>query len=203
MNSATINRKNMGKWATTLVALGFASLVFPSGASADHRVVVSAGGHSRAGHLGAYGMPVRSVTVLPSCDERARRIWREPVYAVRSVRVEIPPVVVTERIPRYNGWGRIVGYDLVERVVEPGRNVWRNERVLVQAGYWETVVDRACASPNHGRGAFENVVFRPVPRSGPSYLKIQKSRPHDRLTRDTWPRRVHDRDLQVRVRLDR
>ena len=203
MNGAKTSRQSMSKWATTFVALGFASLVFPSGASADHRVVVSAGGHSRAGHLGAYGMPSRSVTVLPSCAERARRIWREPVYEVRRVRVEIPPVVVTERIPRYNGWGEIVRYDLVERVAESGRSVWKNERVLVQAGYWETVVDRLCASSNHRRGAFDNVVFRPVPRRGPSYLKIQKSRPHHRLTRDSWPRRVHGRDLRVRVRLGR
>jgi hypothetical protein len=182
MNSANRTYEPKRGLMTAALALGIASLLFPSGASADHRIGPSVEVWAPIRASLTYDVGRRGITVLGGCENRSRQVWREPVYDIRRIQVETPPVVVTERIPRYNGWGVVVRYDLVERAIEPARRVWKNERVLIQPGYWDTVVERTC-----GRGAHGHAAFRLAQRAGHRHLKIQKSRPRHRLARRTWP----------------
>ena len=187
MNSANETSGRKSRLMTATLALGIASLLFPSGASADHRIGASLGIWTPKRASLPCDVGRRGVTVLGGCKERPRRVWREPIYEIRRIQVEIPPVVVSERIPRYNRWGEVVGYDLVERVIEPARRVWKNARVLIQPGYWDTVVQRVCGRAGHGRGMHRHAAFRPAPWAGQRHLKIQKSRPRHRWVRSRRP----------------
>lgn len=83
------------------------------------------------------------------CSERPRQVWREPVYEVREVFVDVPARVERQRVPVYCSRGRVIGHRWVE-VVVPARREVRLEKVLVRPGYWDTVVERICPEPrNH------------------------------------------------------
>jgi hypothetical protein len=137
------------------------------------------------------------------CKERPRKIWRDPVYDTRRVRVVIPPEVETERVPRYSKSGRLIGFDLVRRVVTPGRKAWKTERVLVRAGYWETVVDQVCVKPASTEIVYEKVLVRPGYWSKRACQTIRKSRPHQRLTRRRGTPAFNGPDLGFAVRIER
>lgn len=102
------------------------------------------------------------VVVIPAVyEERPRQVWQDPVYETRRVLVEEPAEVVRERVPRYDRHGRFIGYATVERVVRPARKVWREDRVLVKAGGYVTVVDRVCVQPERKEVVYERVLLTP------------------------------------------
>ncbi len=73
-----------------------------------------------------------------SCDVSAGRVWVEPTYVDRGVRVRVPAVVRTREVPIYDRWGDVVSYRTVEEIVEPAYYTYRRERVLVSDGYYRT-----------------------------------------------------------------
>lgn len=102
------------------------------------------------------------VVVIPAVHEdRARQVWREPIYETRRVLVTEPAEVVTERVARYDRYGRFLGYQTVERIVRPARQVWREERVLVKPGYWERIIERVCVEPERREVVYEKVLVKP------------------------------------------
>lgn len=99
----------------------------------------------------------RTVVIPAQYEERARQIWREPVYEERRTLVQVPPRTEIREVPRYVN-GSLVGYDRQTVVVESGRQEWRTQRVLVQPGRWETVVDRVLVQPERTETVYEQVV---------------------------------------------
>ena len=99
----------------------------------------------------------RTVVIPAQYEERARKIWHEPVYEERRTLVQIPPRTEIRQVPRYVN-GQFAGYDRQVMVVEAGRQEWRTERVLVQPGRWETVVDRVLVQPERTETVHEQVM---------------------------------------------
>jgi hypothetical protein len=114
----------------------------------------------------------RSFGVAPCpttvCENRPRQVWREPIYETRQVWVEIPAVTETRRVARYAYSGRLIGYDHVEVVIVPARRVLRTEQVLVRPGYFETVYERVCHTPQPVRPGFGVGFERYDHRSAPA-----------------------------------
>jgi len=141
----------------SLSALG-AGVLLAGGTSAraDHRVRVDiAGPRVAVGFGDDYGTYARDTS---DCELVARQVWHEPVYEWREVWVDVPAVVEQRRVPRYNAYGELDGYRYVDVVVEPARRVRRSRRVVVEAGYYETVYDRSCDRGGYGVEA----VYSPV-----------------------------------------
>jgi hypothetical protein len=148
----------------------------------------------------AWVMPVYE-TAPTVCTGRVREIWREPVYEERRMLVTLPATVVTRRIPRLNLFSVVVAYDVVKEVVEPAREVWRTERVLVKPGRYETVCEPVFVRPakrivrraaafrgHHGPPCRPPVVHR-------AHVPDYRSRPH------ALPRRHSvDGGLTIRIR---
>ncbi len=129
----------------------------------------------------------RTVEVPAVYEVRPREIRHEPVYEERQVLVELPAEVVRREVSRFDLFGRLIGYDIVEEVVRPARKVWRTERVLIRAGYYEIVNERVLVRPTTTRIVYEQVLIRPAHRPGRVRLAVHKARPYARVTR------VHDR----------
>ena len=72
-----------------------------------------------------------------------------------------PAKVVTERVRRYDRFGRFIGFRRVSRVIEPARRLWKTERVLIRAGYYDTVYERVCAKPAPARVVRESLRLVP------------------------------------------
>lgn len=155
-------------------------------ARADHRVRVDiAGPRVAVGFGDDYGVLARDTS---DCELVSRQVWHEPVYEWREVWVDLPAVVEQRRVPRYSAYGELDGYRYVEVVVEPARRVRRTRRVVVEAGYYETVYDRSCDRGGYGVEA----AYSPV------HVVIEK-RHHHRHHRHRRLRRVA-RALRVAVR---
>lgn len=99
----------------------------------------------------------RIVVVPAQYEDRTRQVWREPIYEDRRTMVEVPPRMETRMVPKYIH-GRFAGYDRQLVVVEPGRKEWRTERVMVQQGGWETVVERVLIVPERTETVYEQVM---------------------------------------------
>jgi len=61
--------------------------------------------------------------------------------------VEVPARVVIRRVPSLDIFGLRIGHEIVEEVIEPARQEWRTERVLVSPGRYETVYERVLVRP--------------------------------------------------------
>ena len=120
----------------------------------------------------AYETRPRVVTVPAVYETRPRRIWHEPIYEVRRVLVTLPAKVVTHRVPEYGFRGPVIGYSTVTTVIEPAREVWRDRRILVQAGYYETIYDRILIKPATTRTVFERVLVTPGHRARPRCASV-------------------------------
>lgn len=170
-------------------------------ARADHdqfAVGVSVNPFGVGAYFGAGGFGPRPVERI--CENRPREVWREPVYEVREAWVDVPARVETRRVPRYSSCGTLLGYDLVETVIEPARRELRTERVVVRPGFFETVYERICFDrerPSCGTTA----VVRPAPVYGTYRPTFVSARPHHwggpvreaRFPRDRWDLNVNYR----------
>ena len=86
----------------------------------------------------------------PVYEERTTRVWVEPVYRTVCDRVWVAPVYRTE-CERVWEPDRYAYRDVVYR--ERGRKVIRQERVLVERGYWRNVERQVLVCEGH----WENV----------------------------------------------
>ncbi len=168
---------NKAVWIGAAAAIALVGL--PGSANAAHRQV-SFGmgiGVNRAGVWvpPTYETVVRNVTVPPVYEDQVRRVWREPVYEQRRFPVQHPAEVVHRRVPRYDRFGRLVGFDTVEQIVRPARTEWRTERVQVRAGYFESVVERVMVQPATIRIVYEQVLTRPGYWAPPGRETVRKS----------------------------
>jgi len=124
-----------------------------------------------------YDRRPRTVTTAAVYEDVVRQIWREPIYETRRVAVELPARIVTRKVPRYSACGELVGWDFVQEVIEPARTEWREERVCVREGRYETFTERVLVRPAETRVLWEQVVVAPGHWESPSRLVIGKSRP--------------------------
>ena len=129
--------------------------------------------------LPRYRFVERVVEVPALYENRTRRVWRDPVYETRRVKVEIPAKLVTREVPICDVYGRIVGYRKVQEIIEPARSIWRTERVLVHAGGYETVTERVLVRPASQKIVRDRVVVRARPRvvARPRHIAVRKARP--------------------------
>ncbi|MCO6436982.1 MAG: hypothetical protein J5J06_07835 [Phycisphaerae bacterium] len=182
---------------TAKVAAGLFGMVAAAGMTGNAKAndwAVSIGGAN--GHFagrvvvgdGAAALP--RVGISSGCATVPHSVWREPVYELRDVVVNLPAEVVRERVPVYSHRGRVIGYEWRERVIRPARTEIRSERVLVRAGYYETVYDTVCKpvihkpiygpviTPYGGRGCGTTVV-----RTAPGVLRDRHYRGDLRVAR--------------------
>ena len=184
-------------WVMCAATAGTGWLLCPDTASAGHFDLRVEKGGSSVWVPPVYDTRQRLVTVPAICKSRPRQVWHEPVYDLRRVLVDIPAKVVTERVARRGRYGRIIGYRLVSRVIEPARQVWRTKRVLVKPGYYGTVYDRVCTRPETTRVVYDKVLVRKGRWVRPAVRKVHH-RP--RLHRLAAPHRGHEpRDDRLRV----
>ncbi|UCC29121.1 MAG: hypothetical protein JSU86_13070 [Phycisphaerales bacterium] len=153
--------------------------------------------HGVAGRVpSVYATVARTIEEAAVFEDRATKVWHEPVYEDRRILLELPAEVVTRDVPRYDVRGRLIGYDIVRDVVEPARKVWQTEKVLVRPGYFETVYKRVLVRPASTRVIYEKILVRPGHRASGPRLLVRKTRPyssvipaHRRLSR--WDRGLH------------
>lgn len=107
-----------------------------------------------------YETRARVVTVPAVYETCPRRIWHKPVYELRRVLVKQPTRVIVRRVPRYSWRTRLIGCTTVKTVAAPPRRVWKTKRVLVRAGYYETVYERVYVTPATTRTVYEKVLVR-------------------------------------------
>ena len=195
---------NTMKLGVSAMALMMSAAVFGGNATsarADHDQF-AVGGSLNSFGVGAFfgtgGFGSRPVERI--CESRPREVWREPVYDVREVWVDVPARVETRRVPRYASCGTLLGYDLVETVVEPARRELRTEQVVVRPGFFDTVYEQVCFDRERPCGT--TTVARPVPVHGAYRPTIARARPHHwgspvreaRFSRDhRWDVNVNDR----------
>jgi hypothetical protein len=142
----------------------------------------------------------KRVVIIPAVyEQRPRRIWREPLYETRRVLVEVPAKVASRPVARHGRHGRIIGYRVATRVVEPARQVWRTERLLVRPGYYETVYERVCVVPESTRVVNERILVQPRHRAQPRAVRVHHGPGRGRLV-PLRPRH-RDRDDAFRVAL--
>lgn len=170
-----------GLWVMCAAAVGAAWLVFPDEVSAGHASIRLGQHRSSVWVPPVYETQRRVVTFPAVCEERPRRIWHEPVYDVRKVLVDVPAKVVRERVATRGRYGRIIGYRVVSRVIEPARQVWRTKRVLVRAGYYETVYERVCTQAVRTKVVYEKVLVRPGHWVRPKVARIHHGPRRHRL----------------------
>ncbi len=123
----TATKRN--RWTTTLAVLGGMMFVAPKADAGEWSV-----------RLGV-GLPVVSTTrYAPVQEVRTRRVWVEPIYEQRTVRVRVPGRTIKRQVPVYDRFGRVARYRVVlERTAS--RVELRTERVLVREGYYQTVTE--------------------------------------------------------------
>ena len=177
-----------GSWVMCAAALGAGWLLCPETASAGHLDVRLVKGGSSVWVPPVYETSRRVVTIPAVCEERPRRIWREPVYEVRRVLVHVPAKVTTRRVARRGRYGQVIGFKTVRHIIEPARQVWRTQRVLVRAGYYETVYERVCGQLRTTKVVYEKVLVRPGHWVQP---RVTKVRHRPRLHRILRPHRLH------------
>lgn len=139
MNAMRCNRTGQSLLALATLAgagLGFA----PTGAQADSDWSFHIG-------FGDHPRRVHTVAVTSTYETRSRRVWIEPEYTERAVRVTVPAIVETREVPVYDHHGRVTGYRLVRQVIEPAHTERRIEQVVVRAGYYTTVTERDHVQP--------------------------------------------------------
>ena len=188
-----------GVWLACAAALGAGWVVSPDVASAGH-FTLSVGTNPMAVRVPPVYETRKRVVAIPAVyEQRPRRIWRQPVYETRRVLVEVPAKVVSRRVARYGRYGTIIGHRMVTRVVQPARQVWRTERVLVRPGYYETVYERVCVVPKSTKVVYERVLVQPRHRAQPRAVRVHHGARHGRLV-PSPPRHRH-RDDAFRVAL--
>ena len=148
------------------VGLGVAAIVAalgmtPAKAKADHWGVNVSLGCEPVWGPPVYETQARTVAAPAVYENRTQRVWREPVYEERRVLIEVPGRTAFREMPRFDRFGRRMGFDRVVVVVEPARREWRSERVLVQPGRWDTVVERVCTQPEYNEVVHDNVLVSP------------------------------------------
>lgn len=187
-------------WVMCAAALGAGWLLWPNTASAGHLDVGLVTGGSAVWAPPVYETKRRLVTIPAVCEERPRRIWREPVYEVRRVLVDVPARIVTRRVTLRGRYGQVIGHKLVRRVIEPARQVWKTQRVLVRAGYYNTVYERVCAQPQSTKVVYEKVLVRPGRWVQPRVARVHHGPRLHRLVGSH--RMIGHRDNGLRVALD-
>ena len=186
-------RRHLGMWGVAAVAVG--GLLGADAASAG-QVRTLGGRHGQRVRVPpVYETRARTVVVPAVYETRPVRIWHEPVYETRRVFVEMPAKVVTRRVRRYDG------FEVVKEVVRPARRVWKRERLLVEAGYYETAYRRVCVQPETTRVVHQEVLVSPGHRAHPKAMKVRKLHDRHRFVGARRPHRSHDRGLHVAVRL--
>jgi hypothetical protein len=151
---------------TFLLALGGVLLMTGTAARADHgdvRFIYNArpqGHNDRVWVEPVYRDVERVIEVPGVYEEHARRVWVEAVYEVRRVLVRVPEEIVYRKVARYDGRGRVKGYTTVREVVRPCRDTWREERVCVTPGHYETVIEKVCVRPASTKVIVERVLVR-------------------------------------------
>ena len=140
----TMKCHNANNARRTLFATG-AAFCFALLAGAQHAQAGDWGFHIGLGttRVGpTHAAHVRVVEPAPAYRLVARKVWVEPVYEERTIRVEVPPVVRERVVATRDYYGRVTGYRTIREVVEPARVEFRTERVLVREGYFKTVTVR-------------------------------------------------------------
>lgn len=110
----------------------------------DHRVWVEP----------VYEIRRRVVEVPAVYETRARRIWHEPIYEYRQVSIGRRGGISFHggRGSRHGGFHLDIGIG--------GRDARRTERVLIRAGYWETVYENVLVRRATTRIVEEKVLVR-------------------------------------------
>ena len=203
-----MNARRLTKAATMAAALSLGLGLAGNGktARASHRRHVRIAAATPWGSFDYRRGHGTTIAVRPAkriCEERPRQVWREPEYELREVWVEVPAVIETREVPRYGAYGRVIGYEYEDVVIEPARRVLRTQRVLVRPGYYETVYEQVC----YRRGAVRGGVgfgYRPYARSAaPAVVRIGRARPHPPVTRIRAARRLTRHGMRVRFDLRR
>jgi len=169
---ATTKLNARSGWLCGAAALGAVVASNPATARADHFSFGLSIGAQPVWVPPVYETRPAAVVVPPACEERVRQVWREPIYEERQVLVDVPARVAVREVPRFDRWGRLIGYDRIREVVEPAHREWRTERVLVTPGRWETVVERVCDGPEMTRVLHDDVVVAPGHWEGGGRLAI-------------------------------
>ena len=177
MKVAETIRKRTGV-LSTIAAFAVGLVVATDTALAGHgRVAVLR--HGVAGWVPPVHETVARTIELPAVyEDRATKVWHEPVYEDRQILVKLPAEVVTRDVPRYDVRGRLIGYEAVRDVVQPTRQAWLTDRVLVRPGYYETVYERVLVRPASTRVIHEKVLVRPGCWTSRPRLLIHKARPY-------------------------
>ena len=202
MNTAT---RNKGSYWPTLIlaAVGGAILVSPDIAEAGHVRVPPPHRRGRIWVPPAYQTRARTITVPAIYEEQERLVWREPVYDVRQVRVDLPAEIALRRVARYDARGQLTGYKLVREITRPASEERRVERVLVRKGFHETVFERVCVRPETTKVVYEQVLVRPGHWRGPALRKVHRGPRYHGFPRSPGNRRAHNRGHHVTVRWGR
>lgn len=156
-NSRT-NRRRL--WLPMLTAAGLVILTGTDAARAGHRNRSARRSVGRVWVEPIYETRARTVVIPAVFESRARQVWHEPVHETRRVSVEIPAEIVQRRVPRFSEYGRLIGYDTVDEVIQAARTAQRFEEVLVHPGHYETVYDRVLVRPETTRLAYDQVLVR-------------------------------------------
>ncbi|MBU0717726.1 MAG: hypothetical protein KJ749_05705 [Planctomycetes bacterium] len=154
-----------GVWIAVALAIG--TMTGPQTAEAGHRRLARAHRPQRVLVPREFRPRPRAVVVPVVYEDQVHRVWREPVYEIRRVAVGIPAETVIHRTPRYDFWGDVVGYDVVEQVIRPAHTEWREEQVLVQPGGYEIVGARMRVGPAPANVILETTPVRPAYRVDP------------------------------------
>lgn len=148
--------------------------------------------------LPTYRTVARTIEIPAVYEVRPIEVWHEPVYEERKVLVEVPAETVRREMPRLDRFGRVIWYDTVDEVIRPARKVWRTERVMVRAGYYETVYQETLVRPATTRVVYERVLTGPRKLWEAARLAVHKARRHDVYSRHHGHHR--GRHLAVRLR---
>lgn len=199
MNAATRNRKRP-VMAWMIAAIGAGILLSPDRAAAGHIRVLARHRPGRVWVPPVYETRPRTITRPAAYEDRERTLWREPVYELRQVRIELSAEIVNRRVPQYDLWGRLAGYELVREIVSPAREAWRQERVLVRAGFHETILERICVRPETTKVVYEQVLVRPGFWRASATVKVRRGPRHRGVVKVREARRAHDHGMRLAVR---
>ncbi len=147
----------MRRWA--LVMAGGVVLAGPAMANAG-RISVRVGWGQRVWVPPVYQERVRTVWVEPVYEVRVRTVWIGPAYEERWVEREVPAVVRTRCVPRYDRRGRMIGYQTIKEVVQPARTVRQKVRVKVGNGHYKRIKERVLVRPGHRKVIRKKVLVR-------------------------------------------
>ncbi len=200
MNART-NKAGWSRWLLGLAVVGGAGLMLPNPAEAGHIRKVK---HQpeRVWVPPVYETRARTIVVPAVLEQREERIWHEPVYEIRRVRVMEPARVVKRRVARYDAFGGLIGFEMVEEVVRPARKVWKEQRVLVREGYFETVYRPVCVRAETTRVVHEEVLVKPGHWAPREILRVHDGPRGHRTVKARRPHRDRGRGPNIVVRFD-